>query len=99
MKNALPLFVAALAFASGYTCAQTPGEELFRSIENGDFTGFSRLVDAGVPLAAKNGLGESPLTVPAKKADPEMPRARTAAKPDPRALTPNRAAARPPATV
>ena len=89
MKSALPLFVAALAFAFGYTRAQTPGEELFRSIENGDFTGFSRLVDAGVHLAAKNGLGESPLYVAAEKGELEMARALIAAKADARALTPN----------
>jgi ankyrin repeat protein len=95
MKNALRLLVAALALASG--CAETPPttptpgsvEALFRSIENGDFTVFSPLVDAGAHLSAKNRLGESPLYVAAEKGQLEMARALIAARADARALTPN----------
>jgi cytohesin len=89
MKNALRIFVAALTFASGCARAQVPREELFRSIENGDFAEFSRLVDAGVHLVAKNQLGESPLYVAAEKGQLEMARTLIAAKVDARALTPN----------
>ncbi len=66
MKNALRLFVAALAFVCGCARAQVAGEELFRSIENGDFSEFSRLVGAGVLVSAKNRLGESLLYVAAE---------------------------------
>jgi len=89
MKNALRLFVAAFALASGCARAQIPAEELFRSIENGDFSEFSRRVDAGVHLSAKNRLGESPLYVAAEKGQLEMARTLIAAKADARALTPN----------
>jgi ankyrin repeat protein len=89
MENALRLFVAALVLAFGCARAQVPGDELFRSIENGDFTGFSRLVDAGVHLSAKNRLGESPLYVAAEKGQLEMARTLIIAKADARALTPN----------
>ncbi len=84
MKNALRLFVAALALASGCAWAQIPEEELFRSIEN-----VSRLVGAGALVSAKNRLGESPLYVAAEKGQLEMARALIAAKADARALTPN----------
>ncbi len=87
MKNALRLFVAALAFVCGCARAQVAGEELFRSIENGDFSEFSRLVGAGALVSAKNRLGESPLYVAAEKGQLEMARALIAAKADARALT------------
>jgi len=68
MKNAPRLFLAVLALACACAHAQTPAEALFRSIENGDFDEFSRLVDAGVDLSANNKLGETPLYVAAEKA-------------------------------
>src|SRR5258707_11069957 len=89
MKTALRLFVAALALVCGCARAQVAGEELFRSIENGDFSEFSRLVGAGALVSAKNRLGESPLYVAAEKGRLEMARALIAAKADARALTPN----------
>src|SRR6266568_4110749 len=89
MKNALRLFVAALALVCGCARAQVAGEELFRSIENGDFSEFSRLVGAGALVSAKNRLGESLLYVAAEKGRLEMARALIAAKADARALTPN----------
>ena len=89
MKNALRLFVAALALVCGCARAQVAGEELFRSIENGDFSEFSRLVGAGALVSAKNRLGESLLYVAAEKGQLEMARALIAAKADARALTPN----------
>src|SRR6266702_3597756 len=75
MKNALRLFVAALALVCGCARAQVAGEELFRSIENGDFSEFSRLVGAGALVSAKNRLGESPLYVAAEKGQLEMVKA------------------------
>jgi ankyrin repeat protein len=87
MKNALRLFIVALALVCGCARAQVAGEE--RSLENGDFSEFSRLVGAGALVSAKNRLGESPLYVAAEKGQLEMARALIAAKADARALTPN----------
>src|SRR2546428_13018629 len=89
MKNALRLFVAALAFVCGCARAQVAGEELFRSIENGDFSEFSRLVGAGALVSAKNRVGGSLLYVAAEKGQLEMARGLIAAKAGARALTPN----------
>src|SRR5882672_8224943 len=72
MKNAPRLFIAALALACACAHAQTPAEALFRSIENGDFDEFSRLVDAGIDLSTINKLGETPLYVAAEKGSLEM---------------------------
>src|SRR5712691_1158386 len=77
MKNALRLFLVALVLVCGCARAQVAGEELFRSIENGDFSEFSRLVGAGALVSAKNRLGESPLYVAAEKGRLEMARALT----------------------
>src|SRR2546425_9833318 len=87
MKNALRLFVAALAFVCGCARAQVAGEELFRSIENGDFSEFSRLVGAGALVSAKNRLGESLLYVAGGKGRLEKAGAPFAAQADARGPT------------
>ena len=97
MKYALGLFAAALFLAAGGAhaqvscCAppQTPEQALFRSIENGDLGEFARLLDAGVPLSATNGHGETPLYLAAEKGQVEMARLLIAKGADARALTPN----------
>src|SRR5258708_35201236 len=68
VKNTTRTFVAAFWLAACCAYAQTPAEALFRSIENGDFAEFSRLVDTGIDLSTKNRLGETPLYVAAEKA-------------------------------
>ena len=75
MIAALRLLLAALALAAFHEqaqmpcCAppQTPGHALFRSIENGDLAEVTRLVDGGVPFAATNRTGETPLYLAAEK--------------------------------
>jgi ankyrin repeat protein len=62
---------------------------LFRSIENDDFPGFSRLVDAGVHVGATNKLGETPLYFAAEKGRLEMAKILIAKGADARALTPS----------
>ncbi len=89
MKNALRLFVAALALACGCVRAQLPGEELFRSIENGDFTEFQRQLDGRIHVSARNKLGETLLYVAAEKDQLEMAKLLIAKGADARALTPN----------
>jgi ankyrin repeat protein len=89
MKNVVPAIVAALALACASANAQTPAEALFRSIENGDFDEFSRLVDTGIDLAATNRLGETPLYVAAEKGHPEMAKRLIAKGADAKARTPN----------
>src|SRR3989454_1416685 len=89
MKNAPRSFIAALALACACAHAQTPAEALFRSIENGDFEEFSRLVDAGIDLSANNKLGETPLYVAAEKGQLEMAKRLIAKGADPKARTPN----------
>jgi len=98
MKSALCLLAAAVLLAAGSVraqmmpcCAppQTPEQALFRSIENGDFGQFTRLVDAGVPLSATNGHGETPLYFAAEKGQVEMAKRLIARGADARALTPN----------
>jgi len=97
MKKLLRLAAAALALAACFAQAQmpccappkTPDEALFRSIENGDLAEFSRLVDTGVPLEAKNKLGETPLYVAAEKGELQMARLLIARGADAKALTPN----------
>src|SRR2546428_14185075 len=86
MKNALRLFVAALAFVCGCARAQVAGEELFRSIENGDFSEFSRLVGAGALVSAENRVGGSLLYVAAEEGQLEMARGPIAAQAEPRAV-------------
>jgi uncharacterized protein len=82
---------AAQAGAQMPCCAppQTPAEALFRSIENGDSAEFTRLLDAGVDLSAKNKNGETPLYVAAEKGELEMARALIARGADAKARTPN----------
>ena len=90
------LLLAALCLWA--TCAQsqmrccapprTPEEALFRSIENGDMAEFSRLVDSGVSLAARNPLGETPLYFAAEKGQIDMARRLIAKGADAKALTP-----------
>jgi ankyrin repeat protein len=89
MKNAPRPFIAALALACACAHAQTPAESLFRSIENGDFDEFSRLVDAGIDLSANNKLGETPLYVAAEKGQLEMAKLLIAKGADAKARTPN----------
>jgi ankyrin repeat protein len=97
LADILRLAVAALWLASCCVqaqtpcCAppQTPEEALFRSIENGDLAEFSRLLDAGVSLSAKNKLGETPLYVAAEKGEIEMARILIAKGADAKARTPN----------
>ena len=97
MKNLPRLLLAALAVWAACAHAQmrccapprTPEEALFRSIENGDFAQFSRLVGSGVSLASRNPEGETPLYVAAEKGEVEMARALIAKGADAKALTPN----------
>jgi len=89
VKNTTRPFVAALWLAACCAHAQTPAEALFRSIENGDFAEFSRLVDAGVSLSATNKVGETPLYVAAEKGQADMAKLLIARGADARALTPN----------
>jgi uncharacterized protein len=79
------------AYAQTPCCAppQTPEQALFRSIENGDFAEFSRLLEGGADLSAKNRLGETPLYVAAEKGEIEMARSLIARGADAKALTPN----------
>ena len=88
MKNAMRPFIAALALACACAQAQTPAEALFRSIENGDFDEFSRLIDTGL-LSAKNKLGETPLYVAAEKGQVEMAKLLIAKGADAKARTRN----------
>jgi len=85
-----------LSLASGGLLAQpccgppqTPGEALFRAIENGDTAEFTRLLDSGVSVAEKNRLGETLLYVAAEKGQIEMARALIARGADAKARTPN----------
>ncbi len=89
MKNTTRPFVAALWLAACCAHAQAPAEALFRSIENGDFDEFSRLVDTGIDLSANNKLGETPLYVAAEKGQLEMARLLIAKGADAKARTPN----------
>jgi ankyrin repeat protein len=89
MKNATRLFLAALALACACARAQTPAEALFRSIENGDFDEFSRLLDTGIELSTNNKLGETPLYVAAEKGRLEMAKRLIAKGADAKARTPN----------
>ena len=89
MKNTTRPFIAALWLAACCAHAQTPAEALFRSIENGDFDEFSRLVDTGIDLSTNNKLGETPLYVAAEKGQLEMAKLLIAKGADAKARTPN----------
>jgi ankyrin repeat protein len=89
MKNAPRPFIAALALACACAHAQAPAEALFRSIENGDFNEFSRLVDSGIDLSTNNKLGETLLYVAAEKGQLEMAKRLIARGADAKARTPN----------
>ena len=89
MKNAPRPFIAALGFACACAHAQAPAEALFRSIENGDFNEFSRLVDSGIDLSTNNKLGETLLYVAAEKGQLEMAKLLIAKGADAKARTPN----------
>jgi ankyrin repeat protein len=82
---------ATCAHAQTRCCAppRSPEEALFRSIENGDLAEFSRLLDAGASISAKNPQGETPLYVAAEKGETEMARVLVARGADAKALTPN----------
>ena len=64
-------------------------EALFRSISDGDFAEFSRLVNEGVHHSATNKLGETPLYFAAEKGETEMAKLLIAKGADAKALTPN----------
>lgn len=85
------LSLAACGALAQPCCAppSTPGEALFRAIENGDGAEFARLLDSGVSVAEQNRLGETPLYVAAEKGQVEMARALIARGADARARTPN----------
>src|SRR5438445_12051895 len=89
MKKTPRSFIAALALACACAHAQPPAEALFRSIENGDFDQFSRLVDTGIDLSTKNKLGETPLYVAAEKGQLAMAKLLIAKGADAKARTPN----------
>jgi len=89
VKNTTRPFVAALWLAACCAHAQAPAEALFRSIENGDFSEFSRLVDTGIDLSTNNKLGETPLYVAAEKGQLEMAKLLIARGVDAKARTPN----------
>ena len=97
MKNCLRILVAALSLAAVCAHAQmrccapprTPEEALFRSIENGDATELSRLIDAGTSLSARNPAGETPLYFAAEKGEVDMARRLIAKGADAKALTPS----------
>jgi len=89
LKNIPHLLMAALWFTATLSHAQTPEEVLFRSIENGDLAEFSRLLDAGANVSAKNKLGETPLYVAAEKGEIDMARLLVAKGADAKARTPN----------
>jgi ankyrin repeat protein len=85
-----------LSLASGGLLAQpccappsTPGEALFRAIENGDAAEFARLLDSGVSVSEKNRQGETLLYVAAEKGQIDLARALIAKGADARARTPN----------
>src|SRR5262245_25020754 len=67
----------------------TTDQALFRSIENGDFLEFSRLVEAGADLSVKNKLGETLLYFAAEKGETEMARLLIAKGADAKARTPS----------
>ncbi len=97
MKHALRSLAAAVWLAAACAHAQmpccdppkTPEAALFRAIENADVAEFSRLLDSGVPLSARNGLDEPPLYVAAEKGQVEMVRQLLDRGADARALTKN----------
>ncbi len=89
MKTAPCLFAAALWFAAGCAHAQTPDQALYRAIEDGDLVEFSRLLDAGIHLAARNKLDETPLYFAAEKGQVEMAKLLLARGADARVLTNN----------
>src|SRR3979490_357066 len=89
VKNTTRTFVAVLWLAACCAYAQTPAEALFRSIENGDFAEFSRLVDTGIDLSTKNKLGETLLYGAAEKGQLEMAKLLIAKGADAKARTPN----------
>lgn len=64
-------------------------EALFRSISDGDFAEFSRLVNEGAHHSARNKLGETPLYFAAEKGETEMAKLLIAKGADAKALTPN----------
>jgi ankyrin repeat protein len=97
LTNFLRFFLVALSLAACGAHAQmrccapprTPEEALFRSIENGDSAQFTRLLEAGVSVEARNPQGETPLYVAAEKGEVEMARLLIAKGADARVRTPN----------
>ena len=82
----LALAPVPLAIASP---TQTSIDALFRSIADGDFDEFSRLLGDGVHHSMTNKLGETPLYVAAEKGQLEMTRFILSKGADAKALTPN----------
>jgi ankyrin repeat protein len=64
-------------------------EALFRSIADGDFEEFSRLINDGVHVPTRNKLGETPLYVAAEKGQLEIAKLLIAKGADAKSLTPN----------
>jgi ankyrin repeat protein len=97
LNNSLRILLAAFSLSAAFAHAQmrccapprTPEEALFRSIENGDIAQFSRLVDAGVSVSARNPMGETSLYFAAEKGEVEMARRLIAKGADAKALTPS----------
>lgn len=97
MKNVLRLLLAAISLTAACAHAQmrccapprTPEEALFRSIENGDSAEFSRLIESGVSIEARNPHGETPLYFAAEKGEIDMVRALIARGADAKVRTPN----------
>jgi ankyrin repeat protein len=96
LSHLLRRLLAGLSLAACGALAQpccappsTPGEALFRAIENGDGAQFAKLLDSGVSVAEKNWQGETPLYVAAEKGQTEMARMLIARGADAKARTPN----------
>ncbi|HEX4798823.1 MAG TPA: ankyrin repeat domain-containing protein [Burkholderiales bacterium] len=68
---------------------QSSVEALFRSIEDGDFEAFSRLIDGRMHVSTRNKLGETLLYVAAEKGQLEVAKLLLAKGADAKALTPN----------